>query len=88
MNLQEMAQREGLPPSVTVEREDTPQGIVLRATEGERGAEILITLSACKMYGEGPSLNVALDRLRALLEGAGLPERGADGWVREELADF
>ena len=87
MNLREMAQREGLPASVHVEREDTAAGIVIRAYEKECGAEILITPSACKMYGEGPSVNVALDRLRQILEGDGLPERTADGWHREGLAD-
>ncbi|MFC6616663.1 hypothetical protein [Deinococcus radiophilus] len=55
MNLTEMAQREGLPDSVTVEREDTEAGFLIRAVQGERGAEVLITPSACKMYGEGPA---------------------------------
>ncbi|MCY1701681.1 hypothetical protein [Deinococcus sp. SL84] len=88
MNLKEMAQREGLPAAVQVEREDTPAGILIRAVEGERGAEILITPSACKMYGEGPSLNAALSRLRGLLEGDGLPAREGQHWHHEELADF
>ncbi|GHF98634.1 hypothetical protein GCM10017783_08220 [Deinococcus piscis] len=88
MNLKEMAQREGLPASVTVEREETPSGILIRASQGERGAEILITPSACKMYGEGPSINVALDRLRQLISGEGLPVSEGGSWHREELADF
>lgn len=87
MNLQEMAQREGLPASVTVQREETPGGILIRAVNGERGAEILITPSACAMYGEGPSINVALGRLRQLTEEE-LPISENGAWRREELADF
>ncbi|MDO4263541.1 MAG: hypothetical protein Q4C67_05020 [Deinococcus sp.] len=88
MNLKEMAQREGLPASVDLEREDTPAGILIRAVEGERGAEVLITPSACKMYGEGPSLNAALSRLRQLSSDGGLPVRKEENWHHEELADF
>lgn len=88
MNLNEMAQREGLPASIRVQREDTEAGIVVRAVEGERGAEVLITPAACKMYGEGPSLNVALDRLKQRLEGEGFTEKVDGHWLREELADF
>ncbi|WP_261663288.1 hypothetical protein [Deinococcus sp. Marseille-Q6407] len=86
MNLKEMAQREGLPASVTVEREESEAGILIRAFQEQQGAEILITPSACKMYGEGPSITAALSRLRVLSE-EGFPEREHGHWHHEELAD-
>lgn len=89
MNLKEMGLREGIPSNIFLEQESVGEGYtLLRATDGKRGAEVLITPSARQMYGEGPSLVAALSRLKKLVD-AGLPEQKADGsWHHEELADI
>ena len=98
MNLNEMAQREGIPANVTIKREDIAGDcILIRATQieqlhgqarSERGAEVLITQSARKMYGDGPSVVAALSRIKTLVD-AGLPLQQPNGkWHHEELADI
>lgn len=87
MDFQELVRREGFAPGVTVEEVARSEGLLLRATSGERGLELLVTARAQARYGEGPTLALALGRLREAAE-AGLPPRDPGGaWEREVLVN-
>ncbi len=71
------------PAGVVVTVRGTPQGRLFRAAwaeEGQpkRGLELLLTTDAVKMYGEGPTVVLALESLKKAAQ-AGLPAVGADG---------
>ncbi|PTA67980.1 hypothetical protein [Deinococcus arcticus] len=69
----------GFPAGVQVDHVPGP-GLVLRATQagGGRGLEVQLTDEAARLYGEGPAVSVALERLKQAA-GAGLPAARPDG---------
>jgi hypothetical protein len=66
------------PPGVVVTWRTTPDGHVFRAAHAGRGLELLLTRDALRMYGEGPTVALALEHLKKAAQ-AGLPEMGGDG---------
>ncbi|CAM3447157.1 DUF3509 domain-containing protein [Deinococcus saxicola] len=66
------------PAGVTVTVRQTPDGRIFQAAQSGRGLELMVTTDAVKMYGEGPTVALALERLSKVSE-AGLPEAGEDG---------
>lgn len=87
MDIEKLVRREGFPPGVQVETVPQSEGLLLRASHGERGLELFVTAGAQDHYGAGPTLALALGRLREAAE-AGLPPRGADGsWARQVLVN-
>ncbi len=66
------------PAGVTVTVRQTPDGRIFQAVQSGRGLELMVTTDAVKMYGEGPTLLLALERLKKVSE-TGLPAVGEDG---------
>ncbi|MBB6016007.1 hypothetical protein ACFP9V_11295 [Deinococcus radiopugnans] len=66
------------PAGVMVTVRQTPEGRIFQAVQAGRGLELLVTTDAVRMYGEGPTVALALERLKKVSE-AGLPEVGEDG---------
>lgn len=66
------------PAGVAVTVRETVEGRIFRAAQAGRGLELLVTTDAVRMYGEGPTVALALERLRKVSE-AGLPEVDEDG---------
>ncbi|WP_229752964.1 hypothetical protein [Deinococcus aerophilus] len=66
------------PPGVVVTRRTIPEGHVFRAAQPGHGLELLLTRDALRMYGEGPTVALALEHLKKAAQ-AGLPEVGGDG---------
>ncbi len=71
------------PAGVAVTVREVPGGLLFRAARAgeeppQRGLELLLTHDAVKMYGEGPTVTLALERLKKVSE-AGLPAVQADG---------
>ncbi|MFK7600614.1 hypothetical protein ACI3L1_00235 [Deinococcus sp. SM5_A1] len=71
------------PAGVMVTVRQTPEGRIFQAVRSgggqpERGLELMVTTDAVKMYGEGPTLLLALERLKKAAE-AGLPTVGENG---------
>lgn len=54
----------GFPAGVAVTERPVRGGRLLRAEAGGRGLELLLTDEATQMYGEGPSVALALKKLR------------------------
>ncbi|MFC4638614.1 hypothetical protein [Deinococcus hohokamensis] len=77
MNFDQQVAAAGFPEDVQVTREDRLDGLLFRALQGEpgrrqRGAELLLTPEAVRLYGEGPATAMVLTRLLAEVD-AGLP---------------
>ncbi|KQR27935.1 hypothetical protein [Deinococcus sp. Leaf326] len=68
----------GFPAGVAVTEQPVRGGRLLRAEADGRGLDLLLTDEAAEMYGEGPSVALALKRLRDGAE-AGLGIPGEDG---------
>lgn len=66
------------PAGVQVSSQVSGPDLLLRAEQGSAGAELLLTAAAIKMYGEGPSVFMALSRLKHAAE-QGLPPLHPDG---------
>ncbi|MDV6374412.1 hypothetical protein [Deinococcus arenicola] len=71
------------PAGVAVTVREVPAGRMFRAVQSgegqpERGLELLLTTDAVKMYGAGPTVLLALERLKKAAE-AGLPAVQEDG---------
>lgn len=78
MDFARQVQLAAFPPGVVVTWRTTPDGHVFRAAHAGRGLELLLTTDALRMYGEGPTVALALERLKKAAT-AGLPEVGEDG---------
>lgn len=78
MDFAKQVELAGFPAGVAVTVRVTPEGRVFRAEQAGRGLELLLTTDAVKMYGEGPTVALALERLKKVSE-AGLPDVAADG---------
>ncbi|GAA5511950.1 hypothetical protein Dcar01_00664 [Deinococcus carri] len=78
MDFQTQVEHEGFPAGAQVTTAGEPTGRVFRVTQGEGALEILLTDDAVKIYGEGPTRAMVLQRLREAAE-AGLPPREAGG---------
>ncbi|WP_288404890.1 hypothetical protein [uncultured Deinococcus sp.] len=68
----------GFPAGVAVTERPVRGGRLLRAEAGGRGLELLLTDEAAQMYGEGPSVALALKKLRDGAE-TGLGDPGEAG---------
>ncbi|QFP76038.1 hypothetical protein [Deinococcus sp. AJ005] len=66
------------PAGVMVTVRQTPEGRIFQAVQSGRGLELMVTTDAVKMYGEGPTVLLALERLKKAAE-TGLPAVGENG---------
>ncbi|MFC4426347.1 hypothetical protein [Deinococcus navajonensis] len=73
MNFEQQVAAAGFPEDVQVTRETLLDGHLFRAVQDQRGAELLLTEEAVRLYGLGPATAMVLTRLLAEVD-AGLPE--------------
>ncbi|CAM3576839.1 hypothetical protein [Deinococcus frigens] len=78
MDFARQVQLARFPAGVVVTVRGTPEGRIFQAAQPGRGLELLLTTDAVKMYGEGPTVALALERLKKVSE-TGLPAVGDDG---------